>query len=142
MNMLIVWAGLIVLFVVVELATYGLASIWFALGALAALIVAALKGPLWLQVSAFVVVSLATLILTRPLARRYVNSRTQPTNADRVIGARALVTEAIDDLTGTGAVSVDGKVWSARSEDGQPIAKGETVTVREIQGVKLIVATS
>ncbi|MBQ2633697.1 MAG: NfeD family protein [Oscillospiraceae bacterium] len=137
---ILIWAGLTVLFVLVELATYGLASIWFALGALAALIAAALGAPLWLQVVLFAVVSVASLVLTRPLARKFVNSRSQPTNADRVIGAPARVTEEINDFNGTGAVSVDGKLWSARSADGAVVPVGAHVTVREIRGVRLIVS--
>ena len=137
---ILIWAGLTVLFVLVELATYGLASIWFALGALAGLIAAALGAPLWLQVVLFAVVSVASLVLTRPLARKFVNSRSQPTNADRVIGAPARVTEEINDLNGTGAVSVDGKIWSARSTDGAAVPVGAHVTVREIRGVRLIVS--
>lgn len=137
---ILIWAGLTVLFVLVELATYGLASIWFALGALAALIAAALGAPLWLQVVMFAVVSVASLVLTRPLARKFVNSRSQPTNADRVIGAPARVTEEINDFNGTGAVSVDGKLWSARSADGVVVPVGAHVTVREIRGVRLIVS--
>ncbi len=137
---ILIWAGLTVLFVLVELATYGLASIWFALGALAALIAAALGAPLWLQVVLFAVVSVASLVLTRPLARKFVNSRSQPTNADRVIGAQARVTEEINDFNGTGAVSVDGKLWSARSADGATVPVGAHVTVREIRGVRLIVS--
>lgn len=138
----IVWAGLTVLFVLLELVTYGLASIWFALGALVGLIAAALGGQLWLQIVLFAIVSIVTLLLTRPLARKYVNSRTQPTNADRVIGSQALVTEAIDDLAGTGAVSVDGKLWTARTADGSDLPVGTRVTVREIRGVRLIVEQS
>lgn len=137
---ILIWAGLTVLFVLVELATYGLASIWFALGALAALIAAALGAPLWLQVVLFAVVSVASLVLTRPLARKFINSKSQPTNADRVIGAPARVTEEINDLNGTGAVSVDGKIWSARSADGGSVPVGAHVTVREIRGVRLIVS--
>ena len=135
----IVWAGLTVLFVIVELATYGLASIWFALGSLAALIVAALGGAIWLQIVVFAVVSAATLLLTRPLAQKYVNSRTQATNADRVIGAKALVTEEINELAGTGSVRVDGKIWTARSTDDSVLPIGARVVVKEIRGVRLIV---
>ena len=136
---LIVWAGLTVLFVIVELATYGLASIWFALGSLVGLVAAALGGPIWLQIVLFAVVSAATLLLTRPLAQKYVNSRTQATNADRVIGAKALVTEEINELAGTGSVRVDGKLWTARSADDSVLPAGTRVVVKEIRGVRLIV---
>ena len=135
----IFWAVAVVAFVILELATVGLASIWFALGALCALIAALLGAPLWLQIVWFVIVSVATLLLTRPLAKKFINSKTMATNADRVIGGRAVVKERIDDLAGTGAVLADGKMWSARTADGSTVDPGAIVTVREIQGVKLIV---
>ncbi len=137
----IFWAVAVVAFVILELATVGLASIWFALGALCALIAALLGAPLWLQIVWFVIVSVATLLLTRPLAKKYINNKTMATNADRVIGSRAVVKERIDELAGTGAVLADGKMWSARTEDGSTAEPGQIVTVREIRGVKLIVDT-
>ena len=135
----IFWAVATVAFIILELATVGLASIWFALGALCALIAALLGAPVWLQVVWFVIVSVATLLLTRPLAKKYINSRATATNADRVIGHKAVVKERIDELAGTGAVLADGKMWSARMLDGGSAEIGDIVVVREIQGVKLIV---
>ena len=135
----IFWAVAVVAFVILELATVGLASIWFALGALCALIAALLGAPLWLQIVCFAVVSVATLLLTRPLAKKYINSKTTATNADRVIGRRGVVKERIDELAGTGAVLADGKMWSARTVDGSSAEPDDIVTVREIRGVKLIV---
>ena len=134
------WAVAVVAFVILELATVGLASIWFALGALCALIATLLGAQLWLQIVWFAVVSIGTLLLTRPLAKKYINSRTMATNADRVIGKRAVVKERIDELAGTGAVLADGKMWSARTLDGATAEPGDVVTVREIRGVKLIVS--
>jgi len=136
----IFWIVALIVFVAVEAATVGLASIWFAVGALAALICAALGGPVWLQVLWFLVVSVVTLILTRPLAKKLVNGRRVATNADRSIGRTATVTERIDNIAGQGAVRLDGLVWTARStDDAVAIETGEQVTVREIQGVKLVV---
>jgi len=135
----IFWAVAVVAFVILEIATVGLASIWFALGALCALIAALLGAPLWLQIVWFAIVSIATLLLTRPLAKKYINGKTMATNADRVIGRRAVVKERIDELAGTGAVLADGKMWSARTADGSTVEPGNIVTVREIRGVKLIV---
>ena len=135
----IFWAVAVVAFVILELATVGLASIWFALGALCALIAALLGAPVWLQIVWFVIVSVATLLLTRPLAKKYINNKTMATNADRVIGSKAVVKERIDELAGTGAVLADGKMWSARTADGAVAEPGEIVTVQEIRGVKLVV---
>lgn len=139
-NMSIVWVVIMVVFLVVEAATAGLTCIWFAIGALAALIAALFGAPIWLQLVWFFVVSVVTLYFTRPLVLKFVNSRSQPTNADMVIGKEALVTEAIDNVESAGAVAVGGKVWTARSENGEPIEVGSIVTVLRIEGVKLIVS--
>ena len=138
----ILWIAAIILFMVVEAATAGLTCIWFALGSVAALVTAWLKGPLWLQAVWFLAVSAAALFLTRPLAKKYINAEKQPTNADRVLGRIGIVTETVDNIAAAGAVKVDGQVWTARSADGEVIAIGERVEALEIRGVKLIVKKS
>lgn len=138
-TMIIVWTVLVVVFLVAEGATPGLVSIWFAAGALVALGSAFLSFPIWSQALIFVVVSVASLLLTRPLARKYVNRKTQPTNADKVIGATATVTERIDNIEATGAVLVGGRTWTARSSTGEIIEKGSLTKIKSIEGVKLIV---
>lgn len=133
------WVVALVVFLIVEAVTAGLVSIWFVFGSLVALICAALGAAVWLQIFWFVIVSVATLVLTRPLVKRYVDSRSVATNADRSIGRAAVVTERIDNLAATGAVKLDGVVWTARStDDAVAIEAGERVTVRAIEGVKLI----
>lgn len=137
------WVVAFVVFLIVEAVTAGLVSIWFVFGSLVALICAALGAAVWLQIFWFVIVSVATLVLTRPLVKRYVDSRSVATNADRSIGRAAVVTERIDNLAATGAVKLDGVVWTARStDDAVAIETGERVTVRAIEGVKLIVERS
>lgn len=137
------WVAALVVFLIVEAVTAGLVSIWFVFGSLVALICAALGAAVWLQIFWFVIVSVATLVLTRPLVKRYVDSRSVATNADRSIGRTAVVTERIDNLAATGAVKLDGVVWTARStDDAVTIETGERVTVRAIEGVKLIVERS
>lgn len=138
-NMAIFWVVMIVVFLIIEALTAGLATIWFAVGSLAALIAALFGAQIWLQVVWFVVVSVVTLIATRPLVKKYVTPKIQPTNADMIIGQEGLVTEAIDNAAGSGAVAVAGKVWTARSENGEPIALGELVRGVRIEGVKLYV---
>ena len=137
--MQIMWLVLLIIFAVSEAVTVGLTSIWFAAGALAALIAALLGGPLWVQITLFLAVSLLCLAAVRPLARRHLNSRVEPTNADRVIGAEAQVTEDIDNIHGKGAVVIRGMTWSARSQDGGPITAGTMVKVLRIEGVKVFV---
>ena len=137
--MLIIWLALFVVFLIVEAATVGLASIWFAAGALVALICTAFGGPVWLQVGLFVLVSGVTLFFTRPLAKKYLNPNRKATNADMVLTKVGTVTEAIDNIAGTGTVSVGGKLWSARSLTGEVLDKGSYVRADHIEGVKLIV---
>lgn len=138
-EMIYTWAALIVVFLIVEGLTAGLASIWFALGSVAALVSAFLGAPVWLQITLFVIVSALTLIFTRPLARKYVNKRIEPTNADRLIGASATVTERIDNIAAKGYVTAGGRLWPARSKSGEPIEKDTVTVVRSIDGIKLIV---
>jgi len=139
-DMTIFWVVAIIVFLVVEALTAGLASIWFAIGALAALIAALFNAPIWLQVVWFFIISIIALIVTRPLVKRFVNSKSQPTNADMLIGTEGIVTENIDNIAGTGAVAIAGKVWTARSTKGALIALGTTVTADRIEGVKLFVS--
>ncbi|MCI8801985.1 MAG: NfeD family protein [Oscillibacter sp.] len=133
------WLGGVALFGVVELLTEGLVSVWFVVGALAALAVSVAGGSVAAQMLVFAIVSAAALILTRPLVRRFMTRPPVPTNSDRVIGALAEVTETIDNRRASGAVYVDGKTWTARSAGGGVIPAGERVRVRRIEGVKLLV---
>ena len=137
--MSIIWLIALIVFAVAEAATVQLVSIWFAAGSLAAFISALLHAPLWLQVVLFFVVAIAALVLTRPMIKKHLNAQVKPTNADRVIGMACRVTEDIDNIAATGAVSVQGKTWTARSKTGQPFKTGESVRAVAIEGVKLIV---
>lgn len=133
------WLGAVALFSFLEAATWTLVSVWFAAGALAATFAAYGGLDLTGQLLIFVAVSLAAFAAVRPLAKRFLMPRTVPTNADRLLGENARVTEPIDNNASTGAVYVDGKTWSARSADGKPIAGGELVQIERMEGVKLIV---
>lgn len=135
----IVWLVLLLLFAAGEAVSVGLTSIWFAAGALAALIAAMLGGGLVVQIVLFVAVSILCLLAVRPLAAKYLNNKTEPTNADRVIGSEALVTETIDNVKGIGAVIIGGIAWTARSCGDVVIPKGTTVRVMRIEGVKVYV---
>ena len=138
-SMTVVWAVAIVVFLVLEAMTVGLVTIWFAVGSVAALLASIFGAPLWLQLLWFFVISIAALILTRPLVKKYLNNRTQATNADMYVGKECLVLETIDNVAGTGAVKVAGKVWTARSTDDSVIPDGARVEALRIEGVKLIV---
>ena len=137
--MTMVWIGAMVVFAVVEALTAGLVSIWFVAGAVAGLIAAMAGASLLVQLVVFLAVSAAALALTRPLVKKISAVRAVPTNADRVLGESAKVTETIDNDNSTGAVYVDGKTWTARSTDGAVIPAGSRVRVRRLEGVTLMV---
>ena len=137
--MTIVWTAAIILFGIVEAVTAGLVCIWFVAGALVALVAAFVDAPLSVQIILFLVVSAAALALTRPVLRKITNAKATPTNADRVLGEVAKVTETIDNENSTGAVYVDGKTRTARSIDGTVIPAGDRVCIESMEGVKLFV---
>ena len=139
-NTAMFWLAVMIVLLIIEGVVPGLVSVWFAVGALAAMISALFEAPFWLQTVWFLIVSIASLCLTRPLVKKYVNTKVQPTNADALIGKECIVTESIDNIAGEGAVKISGQVWTARStDDSVKIAQGKIVTVKEIRGVKLIV---
>ena len=140
MEQVIFWLVLLIVLVLIEIATLGLTTIWFAGGSLAALIAAAFGAPLYLQITLFIAVSAVRLFFTRPLAMKYFNGSRVKTNAESLIGRRAVVKEEIDNLKASGLVSVRGQDWTARSvRDDAVIPKGSVVDIRAISGVKLIV---
>ena len=137
----IVWLAALIILLVVEAVTVGLVCLWFAAGALCALIVSFFVESVWVQLAVFLAVSLVCLLALRPLAKKYMDPRRVATNADRAVGAEGVVTEAIDNLKAQGQVRVDGAPWTARTEpDAPPIPAGAAVRVLRIEGVKLIVA--
>lgn len=136
----VIWIVLLVLFLILEAATVQLVSAWFALGALCALLANLCGvGVIW-QIVLFLIVSAICLIATRPLVKKMTATKIQKTNADRCIGAEAVVLEEINNLKSTGLVKAMGNTWTARSEDGSVIPKDAVVIVRKMEGVKLIVS--
>lgn len=134
------WLALVIVGIVVEALTMGLTSIWFAVGGLAALIVALLGAELWLQILCFFVVTVLMLALTRPLAVKYLKPALKKTNVDAIPGKTGKVVETISPLEAKGQVTIDGQIWSAKPEDGQAtIEAGSVVTVVRVEGVKVVV---
>lgn len=140
LSMTVIWLAVLVVLVVVELLTMGLTTIWFAGGALAATLVSVFGAPVVLQVVIFLVVSGVLLYFTRPIAVKYFNKDRVRTNAESLVGRQAIVISEVDNLQGTGQVSIGGMEWSARTkEDGVRLPVGTVATVMAINGVKLIV---
>lgn len=135
------WLILIVVLVIIEIATLGLTTIWFVVGALAAFILSMLGITPVVQWIVFCVISLILLFATRPWALRYFNSQQkEKTNVDSLIGKTAVVTADICNLEGRGEVFVGGLTWTARTgDDSQSIAKDTHVEIVAVEGVKLIV---
>lgn len=139
-NPVIVWLAVLIILVAIEIFTLGLTTIWFAGGALLAIVVAALGGPVWLQILVAAVVSGVLLFFTRPVAMKYFNRDRERTNAESLVGRQAIVVSEINNLQGIGQVTINGMEWTARSiMDGQTIGTGEVVIIRGINGVKLLV---
>ena len=139
-DMVIFWLVAMVALIVIELATLGLTTIWFACGALVAVVAAALDAPLLLQILMFIVVSFAVLLAVRPIAVKYFNKDRTRTNIESMIGRQAIVVSEIDNMQGIGQVTVNGMEWSARSTINElKIAVGHVVVIRAVDGVKLIV---
>lgn len=139
MGLSIMWLVILVVCLVVEVCTLGLASIWFAGGALLALIISLIGGPWWLQLLLFLVVSIVLLVFTRPIATKYFNKNRTKTNVESVVGKQAIVTLKIDNLMGQGQIVTDGMEWTARSLDSTVIEEGTVVVIEKIEGVKAIV---
>ncbi len=140
MPMLGVWIAVIVIAVIVEAASVQLLSVWFALGGLVALILSIFNISTTIQIIVFAAVSIISLILFWPLARKLNKKGFEKTNADRYIGRDGIVVQAISNLDAEGQVKVDNQVWTARSANGGDIAEGAKIKVEKIEGVKLIVS--
>lgn len=135
----IIWAAAIIVFGIAEAATAQLVSIWFVIGAVAGLISAFCDANLYVQLIVFIAVSVLALVITRPLVKKYIKPKKEHTNADRVLTQEGIVVEEINNTLGKGQVKVDGKLWTARSENGDIIPEGSIVKTEKISGVKLIV---
>lgn len=140
-NLLIMWIVLAIVFAIIEAVTFQIVTLWFAVGAVGALIANVLGASSLIQLIVFVAVSVLTLVIARPYLKKFTKTKAQPTNADVCIGKQAVVTEEINNTLGTGQAKIRGVVWTARSEDENAVILKDTlVTVKRIEGVKLIVS--
>lgn len=139
-EIMIFWIVLAVALGIIEAMTVNIVTIWFAVGALAAFVAGIFTDNLAVHIGVFLVVSVVTLVLTRPLVKKHINSKTVATNMDRFIGADGIVIEEIDEISGTGKIKAMGQVWSAKSADKSRIAKDEKVIINKIEGVHAVVS--
>ena len=135
----IFWLMTFVVLLVVEIVTLGLTTVWFALGAIAAFLAAYVGASVLVQIIVFLIVSVALLIVTRPIVMKHFNQKRERTNAESLIGQKAIVIETIDSIHGVGRVEVNGMEWAAKTDESGLIEKDTIVSIKGIQGVKLIV---
>ena len=133
----IMWLVITVLALIIEGCTAGLTTIWFAIAGAVSFIVSLFGANFYVQIIVFFIVSILLLIFTRPLAKKTLVKNKEKTNADKIIGQRALVIEEINELAGTGQIKLSGMVWSAKADE--IISKDKTVIINEIKGVHAIV---
>ena len=135
-----IWLLIAVGMAIMELATTGLVTIWFAFGALVSCIAAALGASLPVQIVLFVIVSTVVIIAVRPLANKYINSRIKKTNIDALVGRKLIAKTDIDNIHGLGKVDMDGSTWLALSSDDNVVIRaGEEIEVVKVSGAKLVV---
>ena len=137
-----IWLILAGIFFVGEIFTVGFLLFWFGIGALIALIVSLFTTNLIIQTIVFLVSSVILLLATKPFVNKFLNNKNIATNAFSIVGKKAIVIKDIDSIKGKGQIKVDSEVWSAESEDGDPISKDTEVKITKIDGVKAIVKKS
>ncbi|MFV0392939.1 MAG: NfeD family protein [Coprobacillaceae bacterium] len=136
--MLYIWLGIIIFSVIIEIITIDLVSIWFAAGGLVALIASLLHLDPAIQITLFIVISLICIIITRPLAKKYLRTEIVRTNSDRIIGKHGIVTKRIDADT-KGEVKVMSTMWLATSIDNSTLEEGDYCEILAIEGVHVVV---
>lgn len=140
MTYTMVWLAAMIILIIIEIVTVGLTTIWFAIGALVAIIVSMLGGGIILQMTVFLFISLGMLIFTRPLAMRYINNTRTRTNYEGIIGKVVRITQDVDNIAEKGCAVVNGQEWTVRAvNDRSRIAAGSLAKVVDIKGVRLIV---
>ena len=137
--MVFVWLVIAVVLGIFEAATVALVSIWFAIGAVAAMVPAYFNAPFWVQILVFILVSALCFVFTRPFFKKIIKVNKQPTNVDRLVGQEGVATDDIENIECRGKVFISGLTWSARSETGELIPQGAVVTVKKIEGATLVV---
>ena len=135
----IFWLAAMVVFIAAEAMTVSLVSIWFAAGALGAIVVALLGGGLVLQVTVFLMLAVALLLSLRSIVRKHFTPHVTKTNIDSVIGATGIVVTPVNNIAALGQVQINGMEWSARSSDNSHIPAGVMVRVDRVEGVKVFV---
>ncbi len=137
-NMAWVWLALAVVFIVIEVVTFTILTIWFAIGAIILIFLSFLPIPFVYQVLLFLIISTTLLVLTRPLILKKLESKKQKTNVDSLTGLTALVVKDILPFE-KGEIKINGIFWSAKSESNETIEKESECIILRVEGVTAIV---
>ena len=138
--MIWIWLGIFVLSVIIEAVEPDLVSIWFAAGALLAIILSIIPGvPFWVEIIVFLVVSFVLIFALRPLAKKYLFKKEIKSNIEEKIGEKCVVIKAINELA-HGEVKLNGVIWTAIARNKKEVFEEQSVvTIVGIDGNKLIV---
>lgn len=135
----VIWLLLVIVFLLIESATVCLTSIWLAGGSLAGMILSLFNVSVYVQIIGAIIVTIVLLLFTKPLAMKYINSKQEKTNCERLIGETIRIKETVDNLAQTGSAVVNGQEWTVRSVDDVILETGTLAKILSIAGVKLIV---
>lgn len=135
-----IWVIFFVILMILEVITYALVSIWFALGTLVALALYKLGYSVNIQIIGFLISSLVFFLGTKPFINKFLDFKKVKTNINDLIDREGIVIEDICNDSFKGAVKVYGKDWTARSTTGENIEKGSKIKVNKIEGVKMYVS--
>ena len=138
-SMAVVWMIAFVAFIVIEACTYQLVSVWFSIGALVGALVHYLGGGFYVQLIAFLLVSLALVCILRPASMKLMRNKGEKTNADSLVGKEVFITEAVNNTLQKGKGKINGMEWTVRSTSGTELEEGQTAKIVKIEGVKLMV---
>lgn len=136
-----IWLIIAGVCLIIEIITTGFLVFWFSLGALLAMIVSLFTENIIIQTTLFIISSTILIFATKPFLKKFAkHDESVKTNVYSIIGKTGIVTTDIDSINGTGQIKVDGEIWSAIGEKELTISKGTEVEIKEIKGVKAIVA--
>lgn len=126
-------------FLIGEILTVGFLLFWFGIACLLAMVVSFFTSNIIIQMVVFLVSSVILILSTKPFVKKFINKKTILTNANSLIGKKAIVIKEINNLQGTGQIKIGGEIWSAQNESDTTISENQEVEIIKIEGVKLIV---
>lgn len=137
MNTWHVWLFFALVFLVLELVTTALVSIWFTVGAVFASLIATFVDSLFVQFLAFIVFSAVLLVFSKSFYEKRIRKNQKDEILEKFLEKIATVEEDIPNKYEAGKISINGVVWKAISLTGEKIEKGSLVVIKSIDGLTL-----